>query len=177
MRPLLTKREKLILYITVCVIGLSVAFNLFIAPILKEDDSLNKEINITRAKLRKYISLLSQKESIQNAYNKFFATFKMPAPQENTVVAALSELENLAKAAGINIIDIKPQMPKSLALHYREVLVDLKTEGSIGGYLKFIYTIEKSLSLLRIKRFQLNPKPNTQSLEGNLLISQLSLTK
>ena len=177
MQRILNKREKIILYITISVIGFSAIFNFLVAPLAKKNELLNGEINITRVKLKKYILLLSQKGSIQNAYNKFSATFKAPAHKEHAPVAVLSELENLAKGSGINLIDIKPQAPKNSGLQYKEIFVDLKTEGPIEGYLKFIYSIERSLSLLRVKAFRLNSKPNTPALEGNFSISQLSLAE
>jgi hypothetical protein len=79
-------------------------------------------------------------------------------------------LEALAKDAGINIVDIAPQPAQDQSGKNNEVGIDLKTEGQVEGYLKFIYSMEKSLSLLRIKRFQLNVKPNSQLLEGNFSI-------
>ena len=60
---------------------------------------------------------------------------------------------------------------------YKEILIDLRTEGTQEGYLKFFYNIENSLALLRIKKFRLTAKTNTQTLEGSFSISQLSLSE
>jgi hypothetical protein len=173
MQKILNKREKIVLYITVGIIIFSIAFNLFIGPALSRNETLNKEINIVRLKLNKYLNLLSQKEYIQDKYNKFSASLKLDGSGEDTFVGALSEIEGLAKASNISILDVRPQSPKILDL-YKENLIELRTEGQIEGYLKFIYNIENSLSLLKIKRFQLNAKPNTALLEGSFSISQLS---
>lgn len=156
------------------VIIFSIGFNYLIAPILTKNENLNREIKINRARLKKYLQLLSQKDYIRNKYNNFFNHLKDSAAKEDTLVSVLSELENLAKASNIRIIDIRPQAPKSMAL-YKEVLIDLRTEGAMEGYLKFIYNIENSLPPLRIKRLQLNAKPNTSALEGNFSVSQLAV--
>jgi Tfp pilus assembly protein PilO len=169
----LTKREKTILYITIVIFILSLGFNFFIVPILTKNEKLNKEIILARTRLKKHLQLLSQKEYIQSEYNKFSSNYKASNQQEGTLGSALSELENLAKNANIRIVDIRPEATKNLAL-YKEILIDLRTEGTMEGYLKFIYDLENSLSLLRIKRLRLSSKLNSQALEGSFSISQLS---
>ena len=176
MIKVLTKRERIILYATIGIIIFTVVFNFLLAPILTKNDILNKEINITRIKLNKYLRLLSQRAYIQNKYNKFSSTFKIPEQGGDTLVAALSELETLAKNANIRILDIRPQASKTSDI-YKENLIEARTEGGMEGYLKFIYDIENSLSLLRIKRFQLNAKPGASGLEGSFSISQLSISE
>ena len=71
MQRIFTKREKKTLYITMGVIIFAANFNLFTETVLKKNDALNKEINITQVKLKKYSWLLAHKESIQNKYGKF----------------------------------------------------------------------------------------------------------
>jgi Tfp pilus assembly protein PilO len=169
-----TKREKIIFSATIGVFIFAVIFNLFFVPVLNRNDTLSRELSFTRAKLVKYTQLLGKKDTIRNKYGEFASTFKAPSKQEDTLVDSLTELENLSKQSNIKILDIRPQAPKNLGL-YREILIDLRTEGSMENYLKFIYNLENSLSLLRIIRFQLSSRPNTPTLEGSFSISQLSL--
>ena len=176
MQRILTKREKIILYITVSMIIFGFVFNFVITPVLKKSELLNKRIEITRTKLRKYILLLAQKDYIQQRYKNFSSRLTLSDANKSTSVTSLSVLEALAKDARLRIIDIRPQTPENLEL-YKEILIDLRTEGSQEGYLKFFYNIENSLALLRIKKFRLNTKPNTQTLEGNFSISQILLSE
>lgn len=170
MIKVLTKRERIILYVTIGMLVFAISFNFVIAPVLTKNDGLNKEINLARAKLKKYFWLLSQKDYIQAKFSKFSTTFRISGEKQDTLVSALSELENLAKNANIRIIDVRPQTSRGLDL-YKEVLIDLRAEGTMEGYLNFIYNLENSLSLLKIKRFQLTAKPNTPTLEGSFSIS------
>ena len=174
MQRVITKREKAILYITIAVVIFYIGFNLFIAPPLNKNELLNKEININRAKLKKYVRLLSQKDYIQNKYKQFTSRLNLSEVARDDLVTALSELGTFAKDTNIRIIDIRPQSPKTLDL-YKEILIDLGTEGAMEGYFKFVYDIENSLSAFRIKKFQLTLKSNGQTLEGNFLISKISL--
>jgi len=170
MQKILNKREKLILYITIGVVLFGVIFNLCIFPVFGKYSSLNKEIEVARTKYRKYQLLLSQKDYIQNKYKKFASEVNLSGSGN-----VLSELEASAKAADIRIIDIRPQNPSESSKLYKEIIVDLRTEGTMEGYLKFIYLIENSLSLLRAKRIQLTAKSRGSPLEGSFSISQVSL--
>lgn len=174
LKMIFNKREKIILSATVGVVIFALGLNFLIEPVLSRYRSLNKEIDIVQTRFKRYLLLLSQKEYIQNKYNEFSASLKRPGSGEATSVSALSQIENFGKVANIRIIDIRPQNPQNIDL-YREIPVELRTEGDMEGYLRFIYDIENSLLLLRIKRFQLNARPNTQVLEGSFSLSQLSL--
>lgn len=176
MIKILTKRERIILFITVSVIIFAISFNFVITPVLTKNNNLNKEINLTWAKLKKYLWLLSQKDYIQAKFSKFSSLPEVSGEQEDVLVGILSGLENLAKNASIKIIDVRPQISRDLELH-REIIVDLRTEGTIEGYLKFLYNIENYPSLFKIKRFQLNAKHNNLVLEGSFSISQTSLSE
>ena len=175
MTKILSIREKLILIITIAVVIFVISFNFIFEPVISKNSSLNREIRIEEARLSRYHRLLSQKELIEKKYrNKFSSIFK-PQTQEDSLVSALSNLEDLAKQAKIRIIDIRPQGASTESDSYRELMIDMRAEGKIEGFLKFIYSIENSLSLLKVKKFQLTAKPNSDILEGRFSISQISL--
>lgn len=169
MNKILNTREQAILFITIVIIIFAVIFNILIAPILEKNNELNREIAVTRTRLIKYSRLLSQKETIEAKYNKL-AIPGLNIEQSGTLVAALSEIQALANNAGIRLLDIRPQTQRSAAA--KEIAIDVRAEGSMDSYMKFIYQIEHSLSSLAIKKIQIGAKPNTQSLEGNFTISQ-----
>jgi hypothetical protein len=177
MLKILNKRERITLGLTVAVIMLSFAFNFLALPVLKQNYILNREIIASRAKLAKYLRLLSQKEAIQDKFQKFSDTYKISLKQEDALVSALTEIQNLAQKAEIKIVDIRPQVGPKSATFYKEATFDLKTEGEMEEYLNFVYSLENSLSLLKIKRFVLTARPNTTVLEGSFTISQVTLSE
>lgn len=174
MQRILNKREKIILFVTLGVISLSAAYNFIFEPVLNRYSTLNQEIDGVKAKIKKYLLLLSQKEDIQKKYDKLSSPAFSQGQEKGGLVGILAEIESLAHSSGINILDIRPQTPRS-GLTFKEALIELRTEGAMESYLKFIYDIENSLLLLRIKEFQLNSKPNSQLLEATFFISKLSL--
>lgn len=166
---LLSKREKIILILTVGLIVFSILLNFLILPVLKQFDLLNKEIELNRRRLIKYSRLLRQKEAIRSKAASLAIDADSAGRENDALVIMLAELENLAKEANLRIVDVRPKPDKKTAN------VDIKTEADIQGYLQFIYGLQHSLSLLEIKKFRLSAKANSQLLEGNFSISQISL--
>lgn len=174
MSRLLTKREKIILHWTIGLIIFSALLHIVIVPVLKKNDALNKRKQITRLRLIKYTRLLAQKESLEEKFKSVSSILRLPEQQKNPAVSGLLELENLAKAANIRIIDIRPQTTKQTGT-YKETVIDIKTEGDMLEHMKFIYDIEHSFSLFTIRKLKLNCKPNSRILEGFFSMSQLSM--
>lgn len=173
MQRIFNKREKVFVFLAFGVVISSIGFNLLIAPVLKKNDALNREISINKARLNRYTRLLNQKEYIEEKYGEFAPGVSLSEESREARVSVLSELETLSEISNIRIIDLRPEAYRSQAAH-AGIDIDLRTEGAMEEYLKFIYDIESSPFLLRIKRLQLNTRPNSPLLEGVFSISQLS---
>ena len=104
MVKILSKREKLILYLTIGVFISAVAFNFIVSPILNKNDKLNKEIRVGEAKLKKYHWLLKQKDDIQSRYSRLSSGLNVTGKGEDSLVGVLADLEDLAQKANIRII-------------------------------------------------------------------------
>ncbi|MBN1913619.1 MAG: hypothetical protein JW788_04390 [Candidatus Omnitrophica bacterium] len=172
MQKVLSAREKMILMFTAAALALSLIFNSVLMPAFKKHDSLNKEIALVNARLNKYARLLAQKDSLKHQEDKLSAE-GLSFLEKPTIVKTLALLENMAKKSAIHILDIRPQAPRSSG-SYQEISVDLKAEATLEDYLKFIYDLENSPLLLKIKKLQLTAKPNKQLLDSSFSISQAS---
>jgi len=174
MQKILTQREKTILFATIGIVFISILYNFTITPVILKNSLLNKDILSTRMKLKKYLVLLSQKQSLQTKYNYLNVEKPPDGVKENSTLITLSEIENMANTAHIRILDIRPQLRKTEG-SYDEILIELRTEGSLNDYIKFIYDLENSLLLLRIKRFQFSSRSNSALLEANFSVSKLAV--
>jgi len=172
MLRILSKREKIILFLTIGISAFALCFNFIVIPYLNRNETLNKEITSKRAKLKKYMLLLSQKDYISSRYGKLSQDATVPVHGADSLVGILAELESLANAASIRIIDVRPQTPKTSGA-YKEITIDLRCEGTIEGYMHFLYSVENSILLLRIKRLQLSPRQNSSMLEAGISISRI----
>ena len=176
MIKVLTKRERIILYATIGVIFFAIIFNAILFPLAKKNSELNKRISLAQQKLKNYIWLLSQKDVILNKYSLLTSSVN-GSGKENQIVAGLTGLENMAKEANVRIIDIRPQPEVKSHGSRGEGVIELRAEGEAEAFLKFIYEIEKSLALLKIKKFQLSSRPNSQTLEARFTITQLFVSE
>lgn len=169
MKAILNPREKILLYCTIGLILCSLCFNSFIVPLLKENSMVNKEIALTRVKLKKYLRLLSQKEKINSRYAQLSLTPAQNMQKEDPALSVLSELERCAKDAGVRIIDIRPLAPTNALAN--EMAIDVRVEARIEGFLKFTYSVERSALLLEIQSLLLTAKPDSTLLEASLSIT------
>jgi small-conductance mechanosensitive channel len=174
MHSIFKKRERIILYIAIAVIFFSLLFNFLLSPVIEKYDILNKKINLNQAKLQKYQALLNSKNEIENKYAKLSLSSEPLKDMTDPTVASLAALENLAKNADIKLLDIRPEQNQK---KNNQNTIELRAEGSMEGYTKFIYNIGNSLMLLKIRRFQIAAKPNAQSLEGTFTIIQSNNAK
>lgn len=170
----LNKRENLILLATGALIIFGFCFKIILDPLLVKNEVLNNKIKIARTKLKKDLLLLNQKEYWQGAYAKISSEANPQQESEDSSTNILVKIEKLAKNSNVRIVDIRPQTQKNLSSD-KENYVELRIEGDMESCLRFIYNIENSLALFQIRRFQLNAKPASSNLDGNLLISQISL--
>lgn len=170
-KKLFTKRERIIFYFAIGAVVFSIFFVSVIFPALQKAEQLNKEIAVGRARVKKYIRLLSRKDYIRN---KYAADYKPAITSQDRGLSVLSVIEKIAKESDIQLIDIRPQSQREISQDKEnEIFMDIKTEGGLQGHMRFIYAIENSLFILRIKRMQLEIKPGVQTLEGRFSVSQL----
>lgn len=172
LKRILSKREKLILYICIGVVVFGITFRFILHPVILKYSSLNQDIRISRSRLVKYRQILRQKDDIRNKYSRFDLNLSLSEQPQDTYVAVLSEIEHLSKTSGIRIIDVRPQ--DRIASPKKEIIIDLRIEGTLEGYMRFIYDVENSLLLLRIRRLQLSVKPASLALEGSFSVYQFS---
>jgi hypothetical protein len=174
MTRMLNKREQIALYSTIAVVIFSIIFNFLIAPLFSRSQGLNSQIAYTRAKIRKYLRLLKNKERINAAYNSLSASLNLPEGKQQAIVSVLGELENFAKSSGVYITDIRPDTARVSGRG--EMAVNIKAEANMQAFLKFIYSLEKSASLIRIKKLQISSRIASPLLEGSFLVTQFAIT-
>ena len=172
MLKILTGREKTIFYFTAGVIVFALAFNFLLMPLFARFSRINKEIALTRMKLVKYSWLLSQKDALMAKYAVGVSSGNTSG-QDDPLLSGLSTIEGLAQQSNIRIIDIRPDTQVKSRGQHKEALIELRAEGGAKGFFAFIYKLENSLSLLKIKKFQLSLRPGNQALEGRFTIAVL----
>ena len=153
----LSKRERYILYITVVVI-VSILFDkVVLSPITERLNKLNGEIFIQEKKLEKSLRILAQEELITSEYKEYTQFIRQSRSDKEEIAELLSEIEKIASKTPISLADIKPGKIEKVG-HYRKYTVKIETESEMDHLANFIYQLELSPRLLRVKDFYLTPK-------------------
>jgi len=176
MKKLLTKRERFFVYIIASAIIFAFSYNMVIEPLMNKSKDLNREISSKEIKLKKYRGLLGQGDQLHKIYKKYLLPEDNPADMQDTFLGTLKELEKLAGASGVVILDIRPDKRRKGKGELSESKIELKTEGTLKDYLKFVYNMENTPSLLKINKLQLISKTNSELLEGRFTIGQILIS-
>lgn len=173
----LSKREKIVLAITVTVIIFSLAYNFILKPYLRAADVLEKDIAQQKAKLLKASHYLQKKTAIEKDFQDALGNLKRQegVSGEQQIAQILAELENLGNLSGVRITDIKPKPMKSYDF-YSEFIIEIKFEAELREAAKFIYEIQQAKEILKIEKLQLSIKSSDSPLlEGHLQVHKVSL--
>lgn len=94
------------------------------------------------------------------------------SPEEETAVI-LREVENIARTSNVYIAAIQPQRVQDMDF-YKEYYVEMDAEGDISSLTKFIYDLQNSKQILKVKHLQLNPKSDADNvLKGHIIITKI----
>ncbi len=154
----LSKRERLVLYVAVIFVSISLLDRLLIYPVYSKIDSLNKEINQKETGISRHLRILEQKERILSEAKNYAPFLRKPKSEEEEMTVFLKEIESISNKSSLYIIDMKPAGSKEEKNNIKRFTVNLSCEGQMEQIMDFMYNIENSDELLMIERYQLNPK-------------------
>lgn len=169
----LSKRERYIVYITVVVV-ISILFDkVVLSPIIERINKLNREIFIQEKRLEKSLRILAQEELITSEYKKYTQFIRQSRSDEEEIAEFLSDIEKLVRKSSVFLADIKPGSVIT-AGPYRKYTVEIKTESKISYLADFIYQLEESPRLFRVKDFRLMPKKkDSTTLKMRMTVTQI----
>lgn len=159
----LSKREKLIFYVTAAILILVGTDRLILGPIFSSIRSLDREAIELESNIKKSIRLLSQKERMMKEaerYSTYAAQSK--SPEEGPLVL-LKHIQELANQASVNLLYVKPGGTLN-EVAQNVYQVNFECEGQMEQVINFFYAIENSKTLLRIEKYSLQPASKGSSI-------------
>jgi Tfp pilus assembly protein PilO len=170
----LSKRERLLVTLTISVVA-ALAFFIFIAdPAYKKWLNLGASVESANARLLKNLKLLANKESLEKEYDKYKLYIQKGEGGEEEISSILKEIEATAAGSGVDVTSIKPKGTKSFK-EYKKFTVEVTGEAKLNSFLKFIYELEGSRKLLKVERLVLSLKSaQSDTLRGTLIIRKIS---
>lgn len=171
----ISKREKVILAITILVIILSAFYVFIFEPLYRQYVSLNQEISMKNVQLTENLRLLKEKNVVKEEFKKYSHLLKARGTDEEEMASVLTEIEKIGKSTGIYLNDVKPQKIRDMDF-YRVMLVEIRFQADMQTLSKFIYELQNSPFLLKTSRLQISSeRKNSSLLDGIIQISKISI--
>jgi len=168
-----SSREKKLAVATFALASFGLCFVFVVEPLYKSYKALNQEIKEKQLRLAKNQRLMREKDAITKEFQKYSELITTKKSHEEEMALVLSEIEKTGKAAQMYLSDVKPQRIKDMDF-YRELLVEIKFQANMQCITKFIYNLQNSASLLKVKRLQINTKGiGSSEIEGTIQISKI----
>jgi hypothetical protein len=153
----LSKRERMIFYATIFVIGLGLLDRLVLSPILAKIQELDETISIQEDAIEQSLLIVMQEKRIEGESKQYVSYLSEPEGEEKAVTAFLKEVENTAKKSSVYLIDIKPAGKNVDGVSTR-YFVKLNFEAQMEQVFNFFHSITNSKDLLKIESYEINPK-------------------
>lgn len=158
-----SKREKMILWGTALAMGILFSDRLVLAPALDKIASMDDRIHNEESAIRQSLMVLVQKDRISAEGKEFIAYSVEGKDPEKQMTALLKEIESLADHASVSLLYVKPANIKD-EKETKKYLATLECEAEMEGVANFFYSIESSNKLLKIEKFQIQPKTQGSSI-------------
>ncbi|MBU0549041.1 MAG: hypothetical protein KJ838_01805 [Candidatus Omnitrophica bacterium] len=171
----LSKREKLVFYVALAAISLTMIDRLIVNPVVSKVNSLNQEISEEKTRIKRDLHILAQKERIIEDSKKYSRYSVKELSAEEITTSILKEVGNLANNTSVYLIDIKPTGIKEEPV-FRKYYVNLSCEAQMEQIANFIYGIENSDNLLSVEKYSITQKSEDSSIARcNLIISRTAI--
>lgn len=168
----LSKRERIIFYATVGVVGLVLLDHMLLSPILDKVNSLNEAIHAKEETIEQSLLIVNQEERIEGESSLYTSFLSEPLTEEKTITAFLKEVETLAKKSAVYLIDIKPtgkEVEGAVVQHF----VKLNFEAQMEQVFNFFYNVTNFELLIKIEDYQIRPKSEGSS----VIVCNISISK
>ena len=169
----LSGREKTLFISGAIIVACILVYIFAFEPIWTEWKKLNELIYSKSIKLVKNRRILGQEKQITKFYNEYAKDIKMEGSVEEETAKILKEIENIARTSSTYIADIKPNKVKDMGF-YKEYFVELEAEGDIANLAKFIYELQDSKQILKVRHLRINPKAGENNkLKGYMIVTKV----
>jgi len=171
----LNKQEKYLLYASVTVLSLVFFDKVIFSPIMGVLNGLNKKISAHEKELKNSLLVLNKEEFITNNYSEKTGSLGKISSNEEEIADMSSTIERLARKTSVLIQNIKPLSVEEQDLYFK-YKIEIEAEADMSKLIDFIYQLEKSPKLYRVKKLSLtSKKKDAKELKVSLLITKIAI--
>lgn len=159
----LSKREKMILYLVIAILGLLATDRLIIGPVFQKMTALDRQILDEETAIKKSMHVLLRKQQIM-AESKQFVIFSVVSQNpEQEMTTLLKEIENIANQSSVNLIYEKPGNIQETG-GVKKYFATLECEAQMENIASFFHNIENSTKLFQVEKYDIQPKNKESSI-------------
>lgn len=163
----LSKREKLSIYLMAVVVFIYLLYAYGLSPTLRQWRSTQQELLIKEARLANEEALLKNKARLEKDYSKLGSLLG----SEKEIPDLLRELSKVAKVSGVRITRVRQSSYKGEGSS-KEVPLEINLEGDMNDLARFLHGLENSAYLLGVDSLRMRPKQeNPMNLDIHLVLS------
>ncbi|AZR74505.1 hypothetical protein BBF96_14590 [Anoxybacter fermentans] len=172
----LTKREKIVILVSLIALITGVYYFQYYEPLKAEEQILKEEIEGLKFQYSQILSIIKRKlpQLKKSTYNlkEQYQTIIDQFPKEKEISAILLEIEDLANEQGITLEYFSPKNMRSKGDFY-ELPINISFFSTYREMVGFFYALEKSQRKMEIVSFDV--KASTKKSEEQLLQVDLIL--
>lgn len=154
----LSAKEKKLLIVTGVIVCVTLFDRMVLGPITGESQRAEERIEEETKLIHKNLLILRYKDKVlgeDKAYGDFYT--KKGQVEEELIASFLSEVESMAKASNVALVNINP-VAVAEKVGYVEFSLTLECAGTMKDMLSFMYTIDNAKKPLRTVSYDIQPK-------------------
>lgn len=173
----LSKREHVVLSAAAVLLTAWVIYGLIVEPFAGKWKRMDSAVKAKTISIIKSSDILARYEEAEKKYPAHPALLaEKSGTEEEEVAGILGEVESISKNSACNILNIKPRQSKKIG-DYKELSCDISAEGDMNTFTRFIYGVENSAGLLKVKSFSITSKSASSGvLKATFIISKVILS-
>ena len=157
----LSGRERILVTASLVLAAIAIGYNVVIEPLMRNWKRLNSQIDAKATVLVKDMRLLRMYKRLETEHSKYRDFITTTKKEEELLAHVLSEIENISKKTSCYIANVKPRTTKKVG-NYKEISFIVTAEAAVDKLAKFLYAVETSKELLRVRHFAITPKSGRQ---------------
>lgn len=170
-----SKRERIILTVTVIVLALFVLDSFVMTPLGRATARLQGERESLEGELLSHQNKLRKRKTLSRTWNVWVGStlLKDPSGAEKQI---LNAIRSWSRDAGINLASIQPERPTQRG-YLREIRFQTSASGPFASLVRFLCYMEAAEIPVRMQRLELRPSKgaSTEQLTLDLRFSTLYL--
>lgn len=153
----LSKRERLILIVTVAVLMIFLLDRFILTPVLDARGEILSQKQELIREMEKANNLFNQKRRVSPQWEEM-VNGGLNSDVSSTESIVLNALRNWAQSHGLTLSSIKPEHEKGQGEIMQEIKFNLSCSGNMSSVGRFLWQVENTTLPLRITEFQLGSR-------------------